>query len=239
MLNKQKGFRKMKFQQISEGLGQEADVMEQDHEVQMARADCFHAAKNAIELHQMLRGVSERQGLEGWVSEKITLASDYLRTVKEYLEYEMLSKQQVELPSTDYDMTFESYMNPKRKRKISEDEKNSPKQQAEKRITTPGLGPEAREMLIKGYGKYPEARNDLGVLASIAADLGNKSKAEIVRLDRENRAQDREIEQLDQLSDQEAAELARIKQEINQLEQAIIQRRRAEQSAAMQAQAQV
>ena len=36
----------------------------------------------------MLRGVSERQGLEGWVSEEVTLAADYLRTVKEYLEYE-------------------------------------------------------------------------------------------------------------------------------------------------------
>lgn len=227
----------MKFQQISEGLGQEADTMEQDHEVQMARADCFHAAKNAIELHQMLRGVSERQGLEGWVSEKITLASDYLRTVKEYLEYEMLSKQQVELPRADYNMTFESFMNGKSNNKIGETEKNPSKTQSEKRITTPGLGPEARELLIKGYGKYPEARNDLGVLASIAADLSNKSKSEIVRLDRENRQQDREIEQLDQLSDIEAAELARIKQEINQLEQAIVQRRRAEQNAALQSQA--
>jgi len=228
----------MKFQQITEGLGQDADHMEQDHEVQMARADCFHAAKNAIDLHRMLRNVSERQGLEGWVSEKITLASDYLRTVKEYLEYEMLSSQSMELPSTNYDLTFENYMHGGKKRSVDENEKNTNRSASEKRVTTPGLGPDARDMLIKGYAKYPEARNDMGVLVSIAADLSSKSKVEINRLDRENRAQDREIEQLDQLSDIEAQELNRIKQEINNLEQAIMQRRRAEQTAALQSQAQ-
>jgi hypothetical protein len=32
-----------------------------------------------------------QQGLEGWVSEKITLANDYLKTVREYLEYELMT----------------------------------------------------------------------------------------------------------------------------------------------------
>jgi hypothetical protein len=36
----------------------------------------------------MLKRMSEAQGLEGWVSEKITLANDYLRTVHEYLMHE-------------------------------------------------------------------------------------------------------------------------------------------------------
>jgi len=70
-------------------IAQEADVMHADHEVQMARSDCYSAAKYAIELHRMLKQLSEQQGLDGWVSEKITLANDYLRTVHEYLSHEM------------------------------------------------------------------------------------------------------------------------------------------------------
>ena len=69
-------------------IAQEADMMHQDHEVQMARADCYNAAKYAIELHRILKDMSEAQGLDGWVSEKITLANDYLRTVAEYLRHE-------------------------------------------------------------------------------------------------------------------------------------------------------
>jgi len=68
--------------------------MHDDHEVQMAREQCYHAASNAIELHRMVKHFSEKQGLEGWVSEKIAIANDYLRTVKEYLEYEILSGHQ-------------------------------------------------------------------------------------------------------------------------------------------------
>ena len=73
----------------------EAEKMHNDHEVQMAREECYHIANNAIELHKLLQLVNEQQGLDGWVSEKITLANDYCRTVKEYLEYELMSKQSV------------------------------------------------------------------------------------------------------------------------------------------------
>lgn len=75
-------------------IGQAATNMHVDHEIQMAREECYHAATNAIELHRMLKHVSEQQGLEAWASEKITLANDYLRTVKEWLEYEIASKLQ-------------------------------------------------------------------------------------------------------------------------------------------------
>jgi hypothetical protein len=85
---------------ITEGyIADDADAMHKDHEVQMARQDCYNAAKNAIELHSLLKNVSEMQGLEGWVSEKLTLAADYLKTVKEYLEYNQLSSHEV--PSFD------------------------------------------------------------------------------------------------------------------------------------------
>lgn len=80
---------------IKEGyIADDADAMHKDHEVQMARQDCYNSAKNAIELHHLLKQVNEMQGLEGWVSEKISLAADYLRTVKEHLEYELMADAQ-------------------------------------------------------------------------------------------------------------------------------------------------
>ena len=57
-----------------------------DHEVSMARSDLFQAAKNAKQTFEMLEGVSEDDGIEGWVQAKITKAADYLATVREYLE---------------------------------------------------------------------------------------------------------------------------------------------------------
>ena len=73
-------------------IGQAAINMHVDHEIQMAREECYHAATNAMELHRMLKHVSEEEGLQAWASEKITLANDYLRTVKEWLEYEIMTK---------------------------------------------------------------------------------------------------------------------------------------------------
>lgn len=73
-------------------IGQAAVSMHVDHEIQMAREECYHAATNAMELHRMLKQVSEEEGLQAWASEKITLANDYLRTVKEWLEYEIMTK---------------------------------------------------------------------------------------------------------------------------------------------------
>lgn len=57
-----------------------------DHEVEMARSDLFSAAKNAKQVLEIIQSVSEEEGLEGWVQEKIIKANDYLNTVREYLE---------------------------------------------------------------------------------------------------------------------------------------------------------
>lgn len=78
-------------QVIKEDISTEAAHMEKDHEVQMARADLYKAAKYAIELHQMLKNITEAEGLEGWVQAKITKAADYLSSVKHYMEYENLT----------------------------------------------------------------------------------------------------------------------------------------------------
>ena len=64
-----------------------------DHEVDMAKSDLYRAAKSALDLHKMLKTVSEEQGLEGWVQAKITKAADYLDIVHHYLDYQLRAKQ--------------------------------------------------------------------------------------------------------------------------------------------------
>ena len=78
----------MKKNELQEGLGDLAHAAERDHEVQMARAELYKLAKYSIKLHEMLKGVSEQEGLEGWVQSKITKAADYLGSVYHHLDYE-------------------------------------------------------------------------------------------------------------------------------------------------------
>lgn len=73
----------------NEGLADLAGAAERDHEVQMARAELYKIAKYSIKLHEMLKNVSEEQGLEGWVQSKITKAADYIGSVYHNLDYEM------------------------------------------------------------------------------------------------------------------------------------------------------
>jgi hypothetical protein len=73
----------------NEGLADLAGAAERDHEVQMARAELYKIAKYAIKLHEMLKNVSEEQGLEGWVQSKITKSADYIGSVYHNLDYEM------------------------------------------------------------------------------------------------------------------------------------------------------
>ena len=74
-------------------IAQEADDMHRDHEVQMARSQLYSAAQAAIQIHRLLRDVSEMEGLEGWVQTKIAVASEYLESVRDYLKYESVSQE--------------------------------------------------------------------------------------------------------------------------------------------------
>jgi len=78
----------MREKELNEDLATMAYKAEADHEVQMARADLYKIAKYAIQMHEMLKGVTEEQGLEGWVQSKITKASDYLGAVYHHMDYE-------------------------------------------------------------------------------------------------------------------------------------------------------
>ena len=73
---------------IAENLADEASKVEQDHEVQMARAQLYKIAKYSIKLHEMLKNVSEQEGLEGWVQSKITKSADYIGAVYHNMDYE-------------------------------------------------------------------------------------------------------------------------------------------------------
>jgi hypothetical protein len=81
----------MTDKKVQEGLGDMAHMAEQDHEVQMARAELYKIAKYAIKLHDMLKGVSEAEGIEGWMQSKITKAADYIGSVYHTLEYDQIS----------------------------------------------------------------------------------------------------------------------------------------------------
>lgn len=76
------------FVVIKENIVDAAHNMQKDHEVQMARGQLYAAADAAIEIHRLLKNVSEEQGLDGWVAAKITMAEDYLNTVRDHLKYE-------------------------------------------------------------------------------------------------------------------------------------------------------
>ena len=73
---------------VKEGLGELAHAAERDHEVQMARAELYKLAKYAIKLHEILKGVSEAEGLEGWVQSKITKSADMIGSVYHHLDYQ-------------------------------------------------------------------------------------------------------------------------------------------------------
>jgi len=98
--------------QVKEGLGDLAHAAERDHEVQMARADLYKIAKYAIKLHDMLKGVSEAEGIEGWQQAKITKCADYIGSVYHALDYDMKfaeSKSTVNVLKREKTFTEETY----------------------------------------------------------------------------------------------------------------------------------
>ncbi len=85
----------------NEGLAELAGAAERDHEVQMARADLYKLAKYAIKLHDMLKGVSEAEGLEGWVQSKITKSADMIGSVYHHMDYDEAMDEVIESKKAD------------------------------------------------------------------------------------------------------------------------------------------
>lgn len=59
-----------------------------DHEVEMARSEIYAAAKDAMRIFKLLKDRTEDQGIMGWQQSYITLASDYLNSVADSLDYD-------------------------------------------------------------------------------------------------------------------------------------------------------
>lgn len=70
-----------------------------DHEGSMAKSEIKDMIKNAVELHNML---GQNDELPGWVSAYITLASDYIHSVTEYLAGQSSEEEMPENPTMTY-----------------------------------------------------------------------------------------------------------------------------------------
>ena len=71
---------------ILEIIKEELEEAHMDREGDMAKGQLYHIAKNAMTLFDSLK---DEDQLEGWVQSKITKAGDYMKSVRDYLEYEM------------------------------------------------------------------------------------------------------------------------------------------------------
>ena len=78
----------MREKDLKEDLATLAYKAEADHEVQMARSDLYKIAKYSIKLHEMMKCVTEQEGIEGWVQSKITKAADYLEKAFKAISYD-------------------------------------------------------------------------------------------------------------------------------------------------------
>jgi hypothetical protein len=98
------GGKPVKRKKTNEALADLAPATDMDHEVQMARAELYKIAEYAIKLHNLLKNVSESEGLEGWVQSKITLAADYIDSVYHHMEYQHLEATQsspIKMPAAE------------------------------------------------------------------------------------------------------------------------------------------
>ena len=78
------------FLKENEFIGDDAHNMHQSHQHHMLREECYHSAANAIKLHKLLGELPDGHDLDAWAAEKISIANDYLKTVTEWLEYDVI-----------------------------------------------------------------------------------------------------------------------------------------------------
>lgn len=109
----------MRNKEIKESLADLAKSAEQDHEVQMARADLYKLAKYSIKLHEMLKEISEAEGLMGWQQAKITKASDYISSVYHSLDYEINAEPQTDIEKMPNKMDYMAALQSKLKNKMA------------------------------------------------------------------------------------------------------------------------
>jgi hypothetical protein len=100
-------------------IGIHAQEMHEDHQHQMLREECYHTAVNAVALHKLLHELDPAVPLAAWAAEKISLANDYIKTVREWLEYELMSSD-IDVPDFDETVMERAYRSLLNKRNIRE-----------------------------------------------------------------------------------------------------------------------
>ena len=141
-------------------IAQEADDMHRDHEVQMARSQMYSAAQAAIEIHRLLKDISEMEGIEGWVASKLTLASEYLESVRDYLKYEAVSQESemMAFAESAAEYALESLISEKGKTGANLDPRSIMKRNAMKEQTpAPAPAPGTSTPVVGGMAKSTDA----------------------------------------------------------------------------------
>ena len=183
----------MREKDLKEDLATLAYKAEADHEVQMARSDLYKIAKYSIKLHEMMKGVTEEQGVEGWVQSKITKAADYLGSVYHYLDYEMKFDEMTEAKKAKPDYIDidgdDNKTEPMKKavkdkeakekekgKKVDEQKKETPDEYMKRTGKKPTkVEPGTGEAGKKAIAKF---KKSLGKSDKIEKDLDDKDKAE-------------------------------------------------------------
>ena len=109
-------------QRIREGLSDLAAKAEYDHEVQMARSELYKISKYAVKLHDLLKNISEKQGLEAWQQSYITKAADYMDNVYHSIDYQENMQDPVAEAFGDDIMKSAQRVTPNAKKRKSPDE---------------------------------------------------------------------------------------------------------------------
>jgi hypothetical protein len=85
--------RKQQSKQVRGEKHKKQDFAEnQDHEISMAGSELHSIFQDAKQLHSMIKTKSEEEGLDAWQQSKITKAADYLNSVLQSLQHEMMGE---------------------------------------------------------------------------------------------------------------------------------------------------
>ena len=168
---------------VNEGhLGDMAHAVERDHEVQMARAELYKIAKYAIKLHDMLKGVSEAEGIEGWQQSKITKAADYIGSVYHAMDYEMKFEESMAEGKYKNDAQRRAVHAAKAKKESTGNYKSKLGKVLESKLAEKLTVADGVEAWIKDFqasnapqfqGKSKEKRKEMALAAFRAAEAGN------------------------------------------------------------------
>ena len=180
-----------KLEKLNEGhMSDMAHEAEKDHEVQMARSDLYKAAKYAVSIHKMMKDVSEMQGIDGWVASKITKASDYLGSVKHYMEGQAMQDVELAVVPVAGDMTDAMTMPQESTEEVHEEEVAEGRMSMRQLASMDKDAARKIEAMVGDESKYADmgdyqealynAAKRMGLVESVQINEGEVENAELV-----------------------------------------------------------